>query len=271
MSSSTPKRQGRLANLLRRSGKDDGAPDKSELPPPMADGAAWSAHGAAIERSREAAEAAQAIAAHVAKQRAAADVLHDRVHTASARAEELAAGFGRVTDAFERLGLVALNAGLEGARLGETQGRALLLVSDEVRNHVARGSESARELTATLSDVAADVSKLQSYVDQVRQGAQDASQEAARVAAAATEAGRAIVELGSRLQEATGSDPETARLMAQASEHAKALVSALGALGNAPPKLVMNALRPALGPLARLLGDPAGDAGGADASEAEER
>jgi methyl-accepting chemotaxis protein len=258
---STPKRASRLANLLRRSAKD--ANEKGELPAPMADGAAWAAHGTAIKRSREAAEAAQAIAAHVAKQRAAADVLHDRVHTASARAQELAAGFGRVTDAFERLGLVALNAGLEGARLGEAQGRSLLLVSDEVRNHVARGSESARELTATLNDVALDVNKLQSYVDQVRLGAQDASQEASRVAAAAGEAERALVDLGSRLQEATGSDPETAKLVAQASEHAKALVSALGALGsNAPPKLVLHALRPALAPLARLLGDSSAIDGG---------
>jgi methyl-accepting chemotaxis protein len=248
----TPTRARRLANLLRRS-----ANDKPDASTPMDDGAAWAAHAVAIKRSREAAEAAQAIAAHVAKQRAAADILNDRVHTAAARAQELAAGFGRVTDAFERLGLVALNAGLEGARLGELQGRSLLLVSDEVRNHVARGSESARELTATLSDVASDVNKLQSYIDQVRQGAQDASQEAAKVAASATEAERTIIELGRRLQETTGSDPETAKLVAQASEHARALVTALGALGGkAPPKLVLSALRPVLGPLARLLGDP---------------
>lgn len=224
----------------------------------MDDGIAWAAHGVAMKRSRDAAEAAQAIAAHVAKQRAAADVLNDRVHTASARAQELAAGFGRVTDVFERLGLVALNAGLEGARLGEAQGRSLLLVSDEVRTHVARGSESTRELTAVLGDVAADVNKLQTYVDQVRQGALDASQEAARVAAAAGEAERSITDLGRRLQEVTGSDPAIAKLVADAGEHAKALATALGVLGEkVPPKLVMGALRPILDPLARLLGEPA--------------
>jgi methyl-accepting chemotaxis protein len=232
----TPNRARDLANLLRRS-----AQGKAEAKTPMDDGAAWSAHAAAVKSARDAAEAAHAIAAHVAKQRAAADVLNDRVHTASARALELGAGFGRVTDAFERLGLVALNAGLEGARLGESQGRSLLLVSDEVRTHVSRGSESARELTGTLNDIAADVTKLQAYIDQVRQGAQDAAQEASRVAAAATDAERSILDLGRRLQETTGSDPETAKLVAAASEHAKALVGALG---------------PILGPLARLLGDP---------------
>jgi methyl-accepting chemotaxis protein len=241
-----------LANLLRRA-----AQGKNEGKTPLDDGAAWSSHAAAVKASRDAAEAAHAIAAHVAKQRSAADMLNDRVHTAAARALELSSGFGRVTDAFERLGLVALNAGLEGARLGEAQGRALLLVSDEVRTYVTRGSESARDLTATLNDVAADVNKLQGYVDQVRQGAQDAAQEASRVATAATDAERAIVELGRRLQETTGSDPETAKLVAAAGEHAKALVGALGALGEkAPPRLIMGALRPVLGPLARLLGDP---------------
>lgn len=256
---STPNRARRLANLLRRS-----ANDKTAAAPPLNEGAAWSAHGVAIKRSRESAEAAQAIAAHVAKQRTTAEVLNDRVRTAAARAQELAEGFGRVIDAFERLGLVALNAGLEGARLGELQGD-LLLVSDAVRDHAARGSESARELAATLTDIATDVGKLQSYVDQVRQGAQEASQEAARVAAAASEAERSIVELGSRLQEATGSDPETAKLVAQASEHAMALVSVLGALGGkAPPKLILGVLRPILGPLARLLGEPSAMPGKGD-------
>jgi methyl-accepting chemotaxis protein len=247
----TQNRARRLANLLRR-----GAEKPETSPSPLAEGAAWSLHGTAVKRAHDAAEASQAIAAHVAKQRAAADVLHDRVHTAAARMQELASGFGRVTDAFERLGLVALNAGLEGARLGEAQGRSLLLVSDEVRNHVARGSESARELATTLGDVAEDVGKLQSYVDQVRQGAQDASQEAARGGGAAQDAERALVELAGRLEQATGTDAETVKLVAEVSDHAKALVVALGALGtNVPPKLVMTALRPALAPLARLLGD----------------
>ena len=255
----SPNRSRRLLGLLRKNDKParDGERPASGKGGALEDGAAWTAHAAAAARSREAAEAGHAIAAHAAKQRAAADILTDRAHAVGARAQELAAGFGRLTDAFERLGLVALNAGLEGARLGEAQGRSLLLVSDEVRLHVARGSEGARELTTTLNDVASDVTKLQTYIEQVRQGAQDAAQEGARVAAAASEAERAVIELGTRLQQATGSDPETARLVAEAGKHAKALVSALGALGNrAPPKLVLSALRPVLGPLARLLGDP---------------
>jgi methyl-accepting chemotaxis protein len=194
------------------------------------------------------------LAAHVAKQRAAADVLNDRLRTVLARAEELAAIFGRVTDAFERLGLVALNAGLEGARLGESTGRALLIVSEAVRDHAARGSDSARELGSTLHDVAADIGKLQPYVDQLRQGAQDAAQEVTRVTAAAGEAERAVADVGSKLEGATGCDPRTARVLALASEHASALAAAIGSLGDKPPTVALKAaLRPALAPIAQLL------------------
>src|SRR5262250_768804 len=51
----------------------------------------------------------------------------------SARAERLGASTARGVEAFERLGVVALNAGLEGARVPEAQGRALLLLSEEIR------------------------------------------------------------------------------------------------------------------------------------------
>ena len=72
--------------------------------------------------------------------------------------------------------------GARGARLGEGAGRSLLLMSDEVRAHVARGGESARELTATLGDIGADVNSSTSWIRSVR-GATDASHEAARVGA----------------------------------------------------------------------------------------
>ena len=76
------------------------------------------------------------------------DAVADRTRALSSRAAELQAGFARVLDAFERLGLVALNAGLEGARLGEAEGRQLGLVSDEVRAQSSRGGDAARELGA---------------------------------------------------------------------------------------------------------------------------
>jgi methyl-accepting chemotaxis protein len=250
-----PKTSRGLLGLVRRTAKAAAA-----APPraPVDSAGIWSLHDATLGRTREAAEASQRIASNLAKQRASADVLSDRAHAVAAHAQELQGGLARISDAFERLSLVALNVGLEGARLGETARRPLLLVSEEVRTHVGRGTTSARELTATLGDIGSDLSKLHGTIDQARQASSEASQEAARVSGATAEAERTLVELGARLREATGNDPETMRLVAEAGEHARALMTAItGLRGKVPRQILLAALRPLLDPLARVLGEGA--------------
>jgi methyl-accepting chemotaxis protein len=129
-------------------------------------------------------------------------------------------------------------------------------VSDEVRAHALRGSDSARELSTTMAEVGSEISKLHAHIEQSREASTDAAQEAARVAGATAEVDRALVELGERVRKTTGSDPETARAVADASEHARALVAALGSMsGKVPRSLLLAALRPVLEPLARLLAE----------------
>ncbi len=248
----------RFLGLLRRAAKGSRGSGRA----PADDGVIWVSHEQALARTRDASDGAQRIASNAARQRTAAEALSDRAHAVAARAQELGNSFGRITDTFERLGLVALNAGLEGARLGDNGGRAMLLVSDEVRAHVARGSESARELSSALTEVGAELAKLHVHIDQAREASADAAQEAARVAAATAEAEQALGEIGDRLKRATGSDPETAKAVAEAAEHARALVAALGKLsGKVPRALLLGVLRPMLDPLARVLAEeePAGD------------
>lgn len=224
----------------------------------------WAAHQRAATAVRDAGEAAQRIASHVAKQRGTVDALSDRARTVSARAQELAATFSRIVDAFARLELVALNAGLEGARLGEGPGRALGLVADEVRGQATRGSEASRELATSLSEIGSELAQVNTNLDRAREAAAEVGQEAARVSGASADAERALEEVGERFRKSTGSDPEAARAIAEAGEHAKALISSLtGVSGKVPPALVANALRPALEPLLRLLESDTSD----DASE----
>jgi methyl-accepting chemotaxis protein len=186
----------------------------------------------------------------------------ERSRAAAARAQELGATFGRISDSFERIGLVALNAGLEGARLGENAGRALLLVSDEVRMQSSRGGEAARDLSSALGEVAAELGQLGAQVTQARDSGGDVAQDAARVGTACGEAASAIADVGERLRRATGSDPEVVRAIAEAGENARALVASLTALsGKVPRNLLLAALRPVLEPLARLLSDEGEDEG----------
>jgi methyl-accepting chemotaxis protein len=247
------KPQGRLIDLVRRATKTaqtrDGDGDGDE-------NALWLAHQRTLTVVREGGESTQRIASSVAKQRGAIDALADRARAAHARAQELATAFARVVDSFDRLALVALNAGLEGARLGESAGRSLLLVSDEVRAQTSRGGDAARELATVLGEIGGELAQVGTQVEQVRELASDVSHEAARASAAGAEADRVLVEMSDGLKRTTDRDPETVMAIAEAGEHARALVSSLGALsGRVPRTLLVSALRPMLDPLARLLAD----------------
>ena len=226
--------------------------------------ALWSAHERALVRARDAGSAAQRIASSVARQRASIDSVADRMRAVSARAGEVQTGFARIIDAFERLTLVALNAGLEGARLGEIEGRQLGLVGDEIRAHSTRGAEAARELGAAIAQLGSDLGQLDANIAQAQGVVSDVTQDSARALGAASDAESALVDIGERVKKTTGSDPETVRAIAEATERTRALVLSLTALsGKAPRSLIVAALRPALEPLARLLtDDDAGPDGG---------
>jgi methyl-accepting chemotaxis protein len=251
MAADPPKQ--RLLGLLRRTTKVARAVRERS---PADESALWSAHERALVRARDAGSAAQRIASSAARQRAAMDAVSDRARSLSSRAAELQAAFVRVVDAFERLSLVALNAGLEGARLGEGEGRQLGLVGEEVRAQALRGGDAAREFGAGLGQVGGELSLLEVSVGQAQGVVAEVTQESARAAGAASDAEAALTDLGERVKRTTGSDPEVVRAIGEASERARALALSLSALsGKVPRALLVGALRPALEPLARLLGD----------------
>ncbi len=250
----------RFLSLLRRTARSA----KDSVGSRGADeNAVWLAHERASSRARDSSEAAARLASSIAKQRGSVDAAADRMRLVSGRAQELASAAGRVVDGFERLGLVGLNAGLEGARLGENAGRALLLVADEVRAYATRGSETSRELSTALGDLGTELSQLHSQLGQARDASGDVAQEAARTAGATADVEKALGDLSEKLRKSTGSDPETVKAVAEAAEHARALVTALGTLsGKVPRGLLVGALRPVLDPLARLLAEDDDDVGG---------
>ncbi|HSO32735.1 MAG TPA: hypothetical protein VLT33_09465 [Labilithrix sp.] len=246
MPTDNPKR--RLFRLLRRGTAGVGGRSAIE------ESALWAAHQRAATAVRDSGEAAQRIASHIAKQRGTVDALADRARAVAARANDLSSSFGRIVDSFARLELVALNAGLEGARMSEAGGVALGLVSDEVRAQATRGSEASRELSAALAEIGSELVQVNASLDRAREAAAEVAQEAARVGGASADAERALTDIGDRFRKTTGSDPETARAIAEATEHARALVGALGTLsGKVPQALVVSALRPVLEPLSRML------------------
>ena len=158
----------RLFRLLRRGARSAAAgPGRSAVE----ESALWAAHQRATTAVRDSGEAAQRIASHIAKQRGTVDALSDRARAVSARAQDLSSSFGRIIDSFARLELVALNAGLEGARMGEGGAQALGLVSDEVRSQATRGSEASRELSTTLAEIGSELLQVNASLDRTREAA----------------------------------------------------------------------------------------------------
>jgi methyl-accepting chemotaxis protein len=167
----------RLFRLLGRGAQSGiGAAGRSAID----ESALWSSHQRAASAVRDSGEAAQRIASHVAKQRGTVDALADRARAVSARAQDLSASFTRIVDAFARLELVALNAGLEGARMGEGGSQALGLVADEVRLQATRGSEASRELSTTLAEIGSELTQVNASLDRTRESAAEVAQESSR-------------------------------------------------------------------------------------------
>jgi len=253
---SAPRRR-RWIEVLRRTagvaGDEDVARGASAT---LDDAALWAAHGEAQRALAESAARAERVAASVARQRPLIEGAAERATLVAARSEGLAAGAARAIESFERLGVVALNAGLEGARAEGPQGRALLLLSDEIRANVTRGADAATEVARAVNEIATESTEVRRQIERSRAESADVGQHAAELQATAQQAARALDDLGVRLRKATGIDPEVARLVALAGEHARGLMTALSALSTGPQATpVLGALRPVVAPLARLLGE----------------
>jgi len=268
---SAPRRR-RWMEVLRRTAGVAGDESTRAAGGGPEDAALWGAQEAAAKALAEAGARAERVAAAAARVRPMIEGAAERASLVAARSEGLGAGAARVVESFERLGVVALNAGLEGARLADPHGRALLLLSDEIRANVTRGADAAEQLARAVEEIATESGEVRRQIDRSRVETAEAGQEAAHLHAAALHATKALDDLGARLRKATGIDPETARLVGAASEHARGLMTALSALATASPGApVLLALRPVIAPLARLLGEieeraPEGDGGDVEGS-----
>src|SRR4051812_47992442 len=247
---STPRRR-RWMDMFRGATGGDGARASSGV---LEDAALWHAHEQAAKALEDSGAHAERLAAAVARQRGLIEGAAERSNLVAARSEGLSASSARVTEAFERLGVVALNAGLEGARVAEPQGRALLLISEEIRANVRRGADAAEQLSRVVEEISGEAAEVRRQLERSRLEVSEVGQEAAHLQASAQQARKSLDDLGGRLRRATGVDPEMARAVALASEHARGLMTALSTLSTAAQSApAIGALRPVLGPLARLL------------------
>lgn len=243
----------RLIDVLRRTANLAQGSSRSTLD----DAALWDARDRAARGALDSARLAEKVTAGATRQRTQLEGAVERSTALGSRADVAVQSAKAVVDAFERLSILALNAGLEGARLPDNAGKPLLLLSDELKSQTNAGAENARRLLGTATTLHEDTSDLAHRLDRLAKDWTETSGEAALLKASAQDTTSALTELETRLRRATGLDPDLARSLGEAGDHAKGLIRALTALEardiGDDRAAVTDALVPVLTPLRKLL------------------
>ncbi|MEZ4369538.1 MAG: methyl-accepting chemotaxis protein [Polyangiaceae bacterium] len=202
----------------RRESKKSSAIDDAQL---------FEQHDALVQSSSRTLSLLGGVGAKATQQRSALDGVRQHLHRTHERLRELKASAAPIRDALERIKLIAFNAGLEGARLGEPAGTPLLLVAEEVRALVERGLEATESYGAQIGQLNSEREDALSDLEQAQAHAQDIANELLSAQAAGRKMNDDVQELGRSVQKVTGTDPELAKHIAEAARHAEGLLSSL--------------------------------------------
>ena len=237
-------------------GRADGEAAIGEEELTRLEGALWKAHEQASQSSTQLVETTAQLLATTARQQGIIDTIGEVARNADGRAGDLAEPMARLAASLERLRLVALNVGLEGARLGDSAGRALTSVADEVRVQGERGAEALQDSQTVLDELTSSWAQVQTRADDLRKIHTQSVTQVGNVQSLAQDVVRYVDDIATWARKLSETDPETALILTQATDHARGLVNALTALGGrARRDLVRTALGPTLQPLARALAD----------------
>lgn len=247
--------------LLGWLGGQAAAHERSRGADPLAEGRAFELQRKVAASCAHALSLLGGAGAKATQQRSALDAVREHLLGTGGRLRELRSGGVPVRDALDRIKLIAFNAGLEGARLGEPAGTPLMLVAEEVRALVERAAEAAEAFSSQISQLDNEREVAIGELDQARSHAHDIANELLSAGAAGRQLSEEIAQLGKTLEQLTGTDPELAKSVGDAAKHAEGLLNAIAALSaRAPDGNVLGPLMPAISELLRVLGGIADDA-----------
>jgi len=221
---------------------------------------ASAAQGARLLAALEATKAAATLAngeqrtasAGLARQHLELEAALEAAQNLAARSRDIRNSLEVLRQSVDRAKLSALNAGLEGARLGEPIGKALVVMSDEQRNLLARALDALQEHSALLAEVERDRDRCLVELSHVNEDARQASAALGRAEQQSALTCALLGELRQDLVGFFGNDPETARAMAEAAAHVRTATASLLELTQRAP-LGVDALRELLSPLLALI------------------
>jgi methyl-accepting chemotaxis protein len=188
----------------------------------------------------------------VARQHAELDAVQEAGQKLGARGRDIRNSLLLLRESVDRAKLTALNAGLEGARLGEPVGKALVVMGDEVRNLLARALDALEEHASLLAEVDRDRERCLADLSHIGEGTRELGGKLAQAEEQSQLTSALLGELRSDLGEVFGTDPDTARVLASSAGQVKTLADSLLELSERSP-LGVAALRELLHPLLSLV------------------
>jgi len=184
----------------------------------------------ALKACADAAQASGQAQAQAGRQAAEIEGLLEGGEKLALRGRDLRAGVQELRDTLERGRLSTLNAALEGARLGEAAGKALLAMTDEVRGALARSADVLDDHATRVAELERERERLVLALAPLADAARAVATEIARSAERSQSQRDALSALAQELRQQLGVDPELGGLVARASREAADLLDTLAAL-----------------------------------------
>jgi methyl-accepting chemotaxis protein len=211
---------------------------------------------AALEATRVAARHAtneqRTASAGLAGQRLELEAVQESTRNLVLRSRDIRNTLQVLRQSVDRAKLSALNAGLEGARLGEPLGKALVVMSDEQRNLLARALDALEEHGALLAELERDRDRCLTELSQLGESARQTGAAFARAEQQSQLTQALLDQLHVDFGEFFGGDPEAARAIAETAAQVRTAAASLVQLSQRTP-LGVEALRELLRPLLALI------------------
>jgi len=194
---------------------------------------------AALTSARTAAKLAvtgqRSTLAIVTRQHGEIEAVHEAQQRLGSRSRDMRNSLQLLRESLDRAKLTALNAGLEGARLGDPMGKALVLMGDEVRNLLARAVDALEEHGTLLAEVERERERSLAELARVSDGSRELRQTVAQAQEQGQLCAALLAEIEQDLASFLGTDAETARLLAASAAAVNELAASLGEVARRSP------------------------------------
>jgi methyl-accepting chemotaxis protein len=211
---------------------------------------------AALEAAKSAATRVnseqRSASAALRRQQAELEAVQEAGHKTGERGRDVRNSLQLLRESVERAKLSALNAGLEGARLGDPVGKALVVMGDEVRNLLARAADALEEHTSLLLEVERERERAQLDLLRINDSARLTSSAFGRSEEQSQLTCALLAELRTDLGGLLGTDTEAARVLAETAGQVQIIAASLRGLAE-HSALNGPALRELLAPLLALV------------------